>query len=237
MTIFKNYGFIAAALLVLSGCSSTPTTFGAAAGVQVTDLEQLPAKPNAGFYQIGPQEILEITVVGSELLSSKFITDEQGQIDFPLAGRIDLSNQSPAGASRAIASRLRGEYVLDPQVIVIPEGLDEITFSVGGQVDKPGDYPIDENMTLLRAVNTAGGLGEYAKLEETLVFREVGGQRYIGVYNLEAIQQGNYPDPQLYANDVVMVGDSASKRRLETILQFVPVLSTAVILIDRIGRR
>ncbi len=108
---------------------------------------------------------------------------------------------------------------------------------MGGQVDKPGDYPIDENMTLLRAVNTAGGLGEYAKLEETLVFREVGGQRYIGVYNLEAIQQGNYPDPQLYANDVVMVGDSASKRRLETILQFVPVLSTAVILIDRIGRR
>lgn len=237
MNSLKNAGIILALALALAlPACSTSRTYGEAAQVEVTDLEQLPRPENAGIYRIGQQEVLEITVVGSELLSSKFITDEAGRIDFPLVGSVDLFGKSPTGASRAIADSLRGQYVLDPQVIVIPEDLDEITFSVGGQVDKPGDYPIDENMTLMRAINVAGGQGEFAKLDEVLVFRQVGGQRYIGVYNLAAIQQGNYPDPPIYAEDLVMVGDSASRRRLEAALQFVPVLSTAVILIDRIGR-
>lgn len=236
MISLKNAGMLLALSLVLTACASTPRTYGEASQIEVTDLETLPRSQSAGVYRIGQQEILDITVVGSELLSSKFITDEAGRIDFPLVGSVNLFGQSPSGASRIIADSLRGQYVLNPQVIVIPEDLAEVTFSVGGQVDKPGDYPIDENMTLLRAVALAGGQGEFAKLDEVLVFREVEGQRYIGVYNLEAIQQGNYPDPQLYAEDLVMIGDSASKRRLEAALQFVPVLSTAVILIDRIGR-
>lgn len=235
MISLKNAGMLLALALVLPACSTT-RTYGEAAQVEVTDLETLPRSQSAGVYRIGQQEILDITVVGSELLSSKFITDEAGRIDFPLVGSVNLMGQSPSGASRIIAESLRGQYVLNPQVIVIPEDLAESTFSVGGQVEKPGDYPIDENMTLLRAVAVAGGQGEYAKLDEVLVFREVAGQRYIGVYNLEAIQQGNYPDPQLFAEDLVMIGDSPSKRRLEAALQFVPVLSTAVILIDRIGR-
>lgn len=235
MISLKNASLLLALALVLPACS-TAQTYGAASQVEVTDLETLPRPESAGVYRIGQQEVLDITVVGSELLSSKFITDENGRIDFPLVGSVNLFGQSPTGASRIIADSLRGQYVLNPQVIVIPEELDDVTFSVGGQVDKPGDYPVDESMTLMRAVNVAGGQGEFAKLDEVLVFRQVGGQRYIGVYNLAAIQQGNYPDPQIFAEDLVMVGDSASKRRLETALQFIPVLSTAVILIDRIGR-
>ena len=235
MNSLKNAGLLLALALALPACSAA-RTYGEAPQVEVTDLETLPRPESAGVYRIGQQEVLDITVVGSELLSSKFITDEAGRIDFPLVGSVNLFGQSPTGASRIIADSLRGQYVLNPQVIVIPEDLDEITYSVGGQVDKPGDYPIDENMTLMRAINVAGGQGEFAKLDEVLVFRQVGEQRYIGVYNLEAIQQGNYPDPQIYAEDLVMVGDSASKRRLEAILQFLPVLSTAAILIDRVGR-
>lgn len=235
MISLKNAGMLFVLAFVLSACSTT-RTYGESSQVELTDLETLPRSQSAGVYRIGQQEILDITVFGSELLSSKFITDEAGRIDFPLVGSVDLFGQSPTGASRIIADSLRGQYVLNPQVIVIPEDLAKVTFSVGGQVARPGDYPIDENMTLLRAVAVAGGQGEYAKLDEVLVFREVDGQRYIGIYNLAAIQQGNYPDPQLYAQDLVMIGDSASKRRLEAALQFVPVLSTAVILIDRVGR-
>lgn len=219
----------------LSACA-TNRTYGAASDVQLTDLQTLPEPANVGLYQIGPQEILDIKVVGSELLSSKFITDERGRIDFPLVGNVDLAGQTPAGASRVIASELQGEFVLNPQVIVIPEDLDDVTFNVGGQVSKPGDYPADPNMTLLRAISVAGGQGEFADLEQVLVFRTVDGQKYIGAYNLAAIQQGNYPDPPIYAQDIIMVGDSPGERRLERLLQFVPVLSTAVILIDRVGR-
>lgn len=236
MHSIKMSALAIAAALALSGCAGSNKPLGLASSVELTDLDTLPSNENAGFYKIGPQEILEISVVGSDLLSSKFITDERGRVQMPLAGEVNLSGLTPAAASEVIANSLRGEYVIDPQVIVIPEDLDRVTLSIGGQVERPGAYPVDEDMTLMRAVNLAGGRGEFAKLEEVLVFREVQGQRYIGVYNLEAIQRGNYADPRLYANDIVMVGDSAAQRRLATILQFIPVLSSAVILIDRLGR-
>jgi polysaccharide export outer membrane protein len=231
------FKFIVTFLLAfaIAGCSST-REFGVDPQVEVTDLAKLPKPEGAGVYRIGAQEVLEVTVVGSDLLTSKFITDGRGSINYPLVGEVPLAGLTPAEASSAIANRLRGYYVLDPQVIVVPEDLQDITFSVGGQVGKPGDYPVDDRTTLMRAINAAGGLDEYAEREEVLVFRTVAGQNYIGVYNLEAIQQGNYPDPAIYANDLVMVGDSPGERRLERILQFIPVLSTAVILVDRISR-
>ena len=219
----------------LASCA-TPPTFGESSGVELTDLEQLPQPADAALYKIGGQEILDITVVGSDLLSSKFITDGAGSIDYPLVGNVNLAGLSPNAASRVIADRLRGRYVLNPQVIVIPDELSEVTFSVGGEVDRPGNYPASASTTLMRAINAAGGLDEFADRERVAIFRNVEGQRYIGVYDLSAIQQGNYPDPKVFAQDVVMVGDSPGERRFERILQLVPVLSTAVILIDRIGR-
>ena len=88
----------------------------------------------------------------------------------------------------------------------------------------------------MRVVNQAGGLAEYAKLDDVLVLRTVNGQRYIGAFNIQAIQRGNYVDPTVYPNDIIIVGDSPNRRRLDGILQFAPLLSTSAILIDRIGR-
>ena len=125
--------------------------------------------------------------------------------------------------------------MLDPNVTVIPEELDKINFSIGGQVEKPGSFPVEEGLTLMRALNIAGGQGEFAKLDEVLIFREVEGQNYIGLYDVGAIQKGNYADPAIYPNDVIMVGDSASKRRLETLLGILPAAINALILVDRLG--
>lgn len=87
---------------------------------------------------------------------------------------------------------------------------------------------------LLRLVNQAEGLTQYARLDDVLIMRTVANQRYIGVYNLGAIQRGNYPDPQLFPNDIVMVGDSPERRRLEVLLQVLPpIITTAAILISQ----
>ena len=218
----------------LAACASNQVV-GAASQIEVTDLQQLPDNSEAAFHKIGPQEFLEVKVLGSELLSGKFLTDAAGRIDYPLIGQLDLNGLSPGQGAELIAQRLRGRYVLDPNVTVIPEELDAITFSVGGQVKKPGDFPFNQGLTLLRALNIAGGQDDYAKLDEVLVFREVEGQNYIGVYDVGAIQKGNYPDPKIYPNDIVMVGDSSSKRRVEALLDLLPSALSALILIERVG--
>lgn len=224
-----------AAAIALSGCA-TDRTYGSAPGIEIAQLEELPAPRIENLYVIGPQESLEIEVVGAERLSGTYLTDGLGRISFPLLGVLEIDGLAPSEAAQLIANSLRGTYLLNPEVRVLPSELPPRTVSVGGQVNKPGEYPVPVRQSLLRVVNQAGGLAEYANLQDVLVLRTVAGQRYIGAYNIQAIQRGNYADPTLYPNDVVIVGDSPARRRLDNILRFAPLLSTSAILIDRIGR-
>lgn len=218
----------------LAACA-TDRTFGTSPDIEITDLEELPEPTGQILYQIGPSEVLDIVVVGSGQLSGKFLTDDVGAVSYPLIGQLSFAGLTPSEASRLIADGLRGRYLLDPQVRVIPANYSAPSASVGGQVNNPGPYPTVGQTSLLRMVNQAGGLTEYAEKDDVLVIRAIDGQRYIGIYSIEAIQRGNYPDPRIFPNDVVTVGDSPARRRLETILQFVPLLSTAAIIIDRVG--
>lgn len=221
--------------LALSGCAAD-RAYGGAAGIKIAELNELPAPRIENLYVIGPQEALEVEVVGAERLSGTFLTDGQGRISFPLVGLLNLDGLAPNEAAELIGDVLRGSFLLDPQVRVIPSQIPPPVVSVGGQVNAPGEYPVLGRQSLLRVVNQAGGLAEYAQLDDVLILRTVGGQRYIGAYNLQAIQRGNYEDPTVYPNDIIIVGDSPSRRRLDSILRFAPLLSTSAILIDRIGR-
>lgn len=215
----------------LAGCA-IDRSIGLSPEVSVTTLEQLPPPRGEISYLIGPQEKLQIEVVGAESLSGTYLTDIDAQLAFPLIGTLALDGKSPSEASQLIADRLRGRYLLDPQVRVIPGDFPVPSVSVGGQVKKPGSYPAVGKQTLLKVVNKAEGLTEYAKEDDVLVLRTVDGKRYIGVFNIRAIQRGNYPDPQIFANDIVMVGDSPERRRLNVMLQVLPpVITTALILI------
>ena len=232
---FRHWAALAAVVLV-AACASTDRTYGTASDIEVTSLEELPAPSDQGFYTIGGQEKLLIEVVGSELLSGIYLTDGEGWLAFPLIGDLELAGKTPGDASAMIERRLREQFVKDPRVRVVPEDFPQPSISVGGQVKKPGSYPAVGNQSLLRIVNAAEGLTEYARHDDVLVMRRVDGLNYIGAYNIEAIQRGNYADPKLYPNDVVMVGDSPGRRRLDNILQFAPLLSASAIVIDRIGR-
>jgi polysaccharide biosynthesis/export protein len=62
-----------------------------------------------------------------------------------------------------------------------------------------------------------------------VIFRTVEGKQLAALYNLKAIRRGNYDDPEVFANDVVVVGDSSARRLFRDILQVVPLLTTPII--------
>ncbi|MFT5329569.1 MAG: polysaccharide export outer membrane protein [Parasphingorhabdus sp.] len=231
----KSLFILAVSGAMLSACA-TSGPLALASDVELTTLNELPANPAAVSYQIRPLESVEIGVFGSETLSGTYFVDEQGRINFPLIGVVETDGLTPSGVEDVIENRLRGQYILQPQVTVRPTKLPELTVSVGGEVKKPGTFLSSNSQTLLRAVYNAGGLSDYAKSEEVIISRTVGDQKYIGVYNLTAIERGNYADPAIYPNDIISVGDSPSKRFLQSVLAYVPLLSTSAILIDRVGR-
>jgi len=72
-----------------------------------------------------------------------------------------------------------------------------------------------------------------AGLENVVVFRTVDGQRYARLYNLKAIRMGNYEDPQMYANDVIVVSESTARRLFRDLLTAAPLLTTPIIALTR----
>jgi polysaccharide export outer membrane protein len=82
----------------------------------------------------------------------------------------------------------------------------------------------------MRAVAAAKGATDYAKLQDVVVFRTVDGKPLAALYNLAAIRRGIYADPQIYPNDVVIVGDSQARRLFQQLLQIGPLLTTPIII-------
>lgn len=232
----KKFAALCIVVASLSGCAGSKA-LGGASDIQVLSGTSLPAPDRMDLmaetrpYLIGPFDKLMIDVFGIEELSNREVqTDASGRISFPLAGIIEAAGRTPAEIEQEIEGRLRNRYVRDPQVTVnLKETVSQV-ITVDGQVREPGLYPVIGKMTLMRAVATAKGTAEFAKLDDVVIFRTVKGQDLAALYNLEAIRRGNYEDPEVFANDVVIVGDSKARRLFKDALQIVPLLSTPLII-------
>lgn len=221
---------------MLGGCASAPLA-SLDSAVQVVPSTELPQPDMASMsvparpYVIGPLDKLSVRVFGVEELSLDVQTDAGGRFSYPLIGEVQAAGLQPSDLARQIETRLAGNFVRNPQVTVnLTESVSSLV-TVDGQVKQPGRFPVIGNMTLMQAVAVAGGNSEFAKLDDVVVFRTVDGKRYAGLYNLRAIRRGNYADPQIYGNDVVVVGDSQARRLFNSILQATPLLTAPLIIL------
>jgi polysaccharide biosynthesis/export protein len=117
----------------------------------------------------------------------------------------------------------------DPRVSVNVLEMHSQLVTVDGQVTEPGMFPVTGDMTLMRAIARARGTTEFARLQDVVVFRTVGDQHMAALYNLEAIRRGLYPDPAVYPNDLVVVGDSPARRMFRDIIQASGLIVTPIV--------
>jgi polysaccharide biosynthesis/export protein len=181
-------------------------------------------------YNIGPFDKLIIDVYGVDDMKAREIqADASGRISFPLAGVIEAAGKTPLEIADVIAQRLRAGYIRNPQVTVNLKETSSQVITVDGEVQEPGIYPVVGHMSLLRAVATAKGTTEFAKQKRVVIFRTVNGQKLAGLYDLRSIRQGLYDDPEVFANDIVVVGDNAARRLLKDVLQALPAVVTPLV--------
>ncbi|QZP08987.1 polysaccharide export protein [Caenibius sp. WL] len=224
-------------LPLLAACTGSPP-LQSNAFLQVVDATELPPPTPEGAskrgYQIGPLDRLTIDVYGFDNITDRELqVDSAGRIAVPMAGSIMVADLTPDEAEQRIATALRERHVREPHVTVnVKESLNQFV-TVDGQVTQPGNYPVVNQMTLMRAVAAARGAGEFAKLEDVVVFRTVGNQRMAALYNLGAIRRGYYPDPAIYPKDVVVVGDSPARRLFRDLISTAPLLTAPIILLTR----
>jgi polysaccharide export outer membrane protein len=222
----------------LAACASTPP-LASSQNVTVVDAATLPAPTRDDLsvaqrpYLIGPFDKLAIGVFGVPELSGEVQADASGRVSVPLIGSVDAAGKTPTELAAVIAQGLRGRYVRNPQVTVNLKDTVSQVITVDGEVREPGLYPVVGRMSLMRAVATAKGVSEFAKLDDVVIFRTVESKKLAALYSLKAIRRGAYEDPEVFAGDVVVVGDSPGRRLFKDVISSSGLLTAPIIALLR----
>jgi len=180
---------------------------------------------------IGPLDTIQVDVFNVPELSREMQVDASGRIAMPLAGTIDARGKTAEELATVIEAALRAKYVRSPGVTVNIKSSVSQVVTIDGQVIEPGLYPVTNEMTLMRVIASAKGLAEFARQEDVVILRTVGNRRMAGLYNVAAIRQGAYDDPAVFANDVIVVGDSPQRRLFRDVVSLSPILAAPLIAI------
>jgi polysaccharide biosynthesis/export protein len=231
----RTFCSVIAMALALSACGGRQPLESTSRLTVVQDSTALPAPERNDLTAadrpslIGPLDTLQIDVFNVPDLSRELQVDASGRISMPLAGTIDARGKTSAELANAIQAALRERYVRNPEVTVNIKSSVSQVVTIDGQVVEPGLYPVTNQMTLLRAIASAKGLSEFARQEDVVVLRTVNGRKMAGLYNVAAIRRGAYDDPAIYANDMIIVGDSPQRRLFRDLVSLSPLLAAPLI--------
>lgn len=148
---------------------------------------------------------------------SGYTVDEEGRIDFPVLGKIEIAGKNREEIAAFIKEELLAKNLVKDPVVTVEYM--NLCISVLGEVASPGRYSIDrDKVTLLDAISMAGDLTIYGKREKVLVLREENGvQRVYGVNLCSAEHLYTSPVYYLQQNDVVYVEPNNVRARQATV--------------------
>ena len=144
-----------------------------------------------------------------------YTVSPQGTIDFPVIGEIHVGGLTRYEAEQTIKRELQKEQLKDANVTV---ELQNMTYTVTGEVKEPGVYKIEKDqITLLEALGKAGDLSQYGKRDSVMVIRTDGGKRKTYVLSLTDGQKLlNSEAFNIHQNDIIYVKANNVRARQST---------------------
>lgn len=127
------------------------------------------APPDPGPYRIHVGDVLAVKFYQNRDLNETVVVRPDGFISLQLIGDVQAAGLEPS----ALASRLRELYAGElavPRPAVLVRRMGARVF-VGGEVGEPGAVPLVPNLTLLQAIQAAGGFLEGAHLSQVVLIR------------------------------------------------------------------
>jgi protein involved in polysaccharide export with SLBB domain len=185
-----------AAVLLLSACgtpkSTTTGSFGGpgeeirGASSRLRTGDQLQVRIETGSGAGATPQIYDVSI------------DENGEISLTLIGRIKAEGATVGELTERIQASYVPRYYVHCNVIVL---VTVRFFYVGGEVRAPSRYNWTEDITLLKAINTAGGFTDYANRGKVEVTR--GKEKK--TFNCEDLRQHPDKDIAILPGDTVYV--------------------------------
>ena len=160
---------------------------------------------------------LPVTVINNNIVGgytagmptpAGYLIDADGNIDFPVIGKIKLAGLNRMDATALIKEKLK-DYVANPNVNI---RILNFKVTVLGEVRSPGTFNIpNERISLIEAIGIAGDLQITAVRKNILVIRDVDGKKTETRIDLTSKDLFDSPVFYLNQNDVVYVQPNRAK--------------------------
>jgi polysaccharide biosynthesis/export protein len=195
----------AAAVISLNACvppggvySTAPSDAGSATAQ--------PAVTSTRAYEIGPEDVLSISVWKEPGLQRDVKVRPDGGISFPLAGDIHVAGKTAEQVTKIITERVQ-KYIPAAVVTVSVTEVAGYNIFVIGQVNEPGKFTLGSYVDVVQALTLAGGLTPFADSNAITIRRREGDREIVLPFDYGEVTDGdeNGENVVLQSGDVVVV--------------------------------
>lgn len=206
--------------VVLAACSAnTP--------IEAPKLAEQPlptAAPRA--YRLGPNDLVAVRFWGNRELDEEVRVRPDGMISLPFVDEVAAAGLTPRELDDELTRRYAGELA-DPQVTVIVREAAGRQVFVGGEVGRQGAISLAGPITLVQAIQQAGGFLTTARRKQVLLIRTTPTERLARAIDVRPILSGSdlAGDVTLEPSDVVFV----PRTRITNVNLFVDQYVTSIV--------
>ena len=158
-------------------------------------------------YRVQPGDSVEIQYRYTPEFNAKAVIQPDGNISIPIAGMVHIGGLTLADARAAIAAKA-AERLREPEVIVLLTDFVKPTFTVAGEVTKPGRYDLRGGMSAVDAVAISGGFKDSSKHSQVILVRRLNDEfADVRVINMKKVMtaEGMQEDFRLQNGDLLIV--------------------------------
>jgi protein involved in polysaccharide export with SLBB domain len=171
----------------------------------------MPSPTVSSTYRLSPYDVIDVSVYNEDDLRTRARLGADGTVLLPLIGTVDLGGKTVAEANDLIRDGYAKGFVKDPHILVTVVDYRKSTFSILGQVIRPGIYEIPEgtHMSIVDAILMAGGFTRIADENGVKVKRIVKGKA--AVFKVKAGEMADASDVapfEIEPGDVIKVNES-----------------------------
>ncbi len=146
----------------------------------------------------------------SDVDEPTYLIDEQGNIEFPVLGKLKIAGLNRIEVKDMIKEKLK-VYIKDPIVNI---RLKNFKITVLGEVKTPGSFTIpNERVTIVEALGLAGDMTIKGKRQNVMVIRETDGVNTYHRIDLTSKSIFDSPVYYLAQNDVLYIEPNKSQVR------------------------
>lgn len=161
-------------------------------------------------YQIGPEDVLTVKVWNDARLDGQVLVRPDGRISLNLIDEVVAAGKTCAELQNEITERLKASDIIKaPLVSVDVVQINSKKYFISGEVRSPGPFRLIHPITVMEALISAGGFGEFADRKKIRILRMVDGKFKEYKFNWNDVIKGKNVEQNIYLmpGDQVIVPD------------------------------